>query len=68
MSEPSKPRASVPLIRPPRIDEMIERLVALKADAQALRLDMLAYLLDMYLTEANVQAHANDGSDGSNKI
>lgn len=35
---------------------MIERIVALKADAQALKLDMLAYLLDMCLTEAKAQS------------
>lgn len=56
MSEPSKPRASVPSIRPPRIDEMIERLVALKADAQALKLEPLAYFLDMCLIEAKAQS------------
>jgi hypothetical protein len=51
-----KPMASVPLIRPPRLDEMIERIAALKGDAQALGLEGLAYFLEMCLIEARAQA------------
>lgn len=46
----------MPLIRPPRIEDIIDRIAALKNDAQALKLETLAYFLDMCLTEAKVQS------------
>lgn len=48
----AKVKASVPPIRPPQLIEMIERIAKLKAEAQQLGHDALAYFLDMCLIEA----------------
>lgn len=52
--------SGVPRVPLRRADDLVDRIVALKADAEARGLGTLAYLLEMSLIEAQFQAERID--------